>query len=62
MLLVDGLAGDTEGFGYGLPGPPEAAGVVDVQLFELLHQLTERSDGDEADGWISAVNGVVQAG
>lgn len=61
MLLVDRLAGDPKSFGDGLPRPPKAAGVVDVQLFELLHQLTQCSNGDEADGWVSAVYGVVQA-
>ena len=62
MLLVNRLAGDAESFGDGLPRPPEASGVVDVQLLELLHQMTQCRDGSETDGRLSAVHGIVQTG
>ena len=62
MLLVDRLARDAEGFGDGLPRPPEDASIVDVQLFEFLHQLTQRRHGGETDGRVAAVHRIVQTG
>jgi hypothetical protein len=61
VLLVDRLAGDTQGIGDGLPRPAQAPGVVDVQLFELLHQLAQRRHSPQPDGRVAAVHRVVQA-
>ncbi len=61
MLLVDGLAGDPERLGDGLPRPPETASVVHVQFLEFVDQPTQRRHRPEPDRRVAAVHCVVQA-
>lgn len=54
MLAVHGLPGDSETRGDVLPRPAVGAGVVDLQLLELLGERTQRGDGSQPDVWVSA--------
>jgi hypothetical protein len=60
VLLVCGLPRHSECFGDGLPGPPQRSGVVDVEFFELLDQLAQRSHRGETEGRVAAVHGGVE--
>jgi len=57
---MDGLTGDAQGVGDRLPRPPEASGIVDVQLLELRDEVAKHRDRGEADRGIAAVDRVVQ--
>ncbi len=50
VLLVDGLAGDTERLGYLRPGPTRPERALDGSILEEIGQLAERDDGSEVVG------------
>ncbi len=54
MLLVHRLSCDSKGGGDCLPGPPEGAGVVDMQDLELLDECAKTGNCRKPDGWIAA--------
>jgi len=62
MLLVDRLPRDSEGTCDRLPRPPDGAGVVDMQVFELLDQSAQSGNRGEPNGWVSARYRLVEAG
>jgi len=55
MLVVDSLAADAERLRDVAPGPAEAAGVVDVELFELVQAVAKRRDRRESGGGLLAL-------
>ena len=62
MLLVDRLSCYSKGSSDCLPRPPEGAGVVDMQVLELLDELSKTGDRGKADGRVAARNGSVETG
>ena len=60
MLFVDRLAGDPQAFSDLLPRPAQGTRVVDVELLQLLDQISQSCNGSEAYRRIAAVNCLVQ--
>lgn len=60
MFLVHGLPSDTEATSDGLPRPPQATCVVDVDFLEFLDQVAKRGNRGEPDDRVTAVDGVAQ--
>lgn len=60
MLLVDRLPSDAQRLRDRLPRPSERPGVVDVQLFELLDQVAQRSHRRQPQRRVSAVHRLAQ--
>jgi len=50
MLLVDGLAGDPEGFGHLGPGPARPERPLDGGVLEQIGELAQRDHGGEIVG------------
>jgi len=60
MLLMHRLAGDPEGLSNLLPRPTEVSSVVDVELFQLLDQISQGGDSRQAQARIVAIDCLIE--